>query len=65
MSNDVFGHMVCNDNDCDVVLEAMQIKYHVPEKSAFLMSNFSKLDPLVEFAQRSGNKFNVVFSELK
>ena len=60
VSNDIFGHMVCNDNDHGVVLEAMQIKYHIPGKSAFLMSDLSRLDPLVEFVQRSGNKFNVV-----
>jgi N6-adenosine-specific RNA methylase IME4 len=59
-SDDVFGNIVCNDNAYSIVLEIMHVTFYLPPRSRFLMSDLSKLDPLIELCTQSSNKFNVV-----
>ena len=58
--DDVFGRIVENHFNDTVVLEAMQCRFHIPCRSSFLLSDISKLDPLLDYCSQEAVTFDIV-----
>ena len=43
---DLFGHVITNQESCDITITALGVRFLVPAKSSFLLSDMSKIELL-------------------